>query len=129
MNSQSLRSKTGDTCFMFKGEVYSPEHYKPKGRIQLLDRDLYSAMEEWLKEKKEFDKEVHLVYGFLVCLSLNARSWEEIESALPESLHGAIPKDDFTWCNKEDKSTVDFLASCQKEIQLIKQRLLLNLLT
>lgn len=129
MDSHSIRSKTGDSSFLYKGCSYSIAGYKPKGRIQLLDRTLYPVMEEWLIEQKELDAENYLVHSFLACLSMNVNSRKEIELAIPESIHHAIPKGNLVEYSKRLIPFNEFLESCSREIQLIRQRLLLNLIT
>ncbi len=121
----------GQMAFMYKGQEYCAENYRPQRRLGLLHRDLYPAMEEWLEEGRELQKEKETVLNYLSCILIRASSFKDLKAITPECLHSAlpgqwgvltsvpIPQEEIDAFNKQN----------EEAIRLIKKRLLLNMIT
>lgn len=121
----------GQMAFMYKGQEYCAENYRPQRRLGLLHRDLYPAMEEWLEEGRELQKEKETVLNYLSCLLIRANSAEELKTITPECLHSELPE--YWGVHNHVPMTQEEIDAFNKQneeaIHLIKKRLLLNMIT
>ncbi len=121
----------GQMAFMYKGQEYCAENYRPQRRLGLLHRDLYPAMEEWLKEGRELQKEKETVQNYLSCILIRANSAKELKAITPECLHSELPEHwdvhDHVPMTQEEIDA--FNMQNEVAIRLIKKRLLLNMIT
>lgn len=121
----------GQMAFMYKGQEYCAENYRPQRRLGLLHRDLYPAMEEWLEKGRELQKEKETVLNYLSCLLIRANSAEELKAITPECLHSELPEygGAYTHASMTQEEIDAFNKQNEEAILLIKKRLLLNMIT
>lgn len=117
-------------AFLYKGQSYCREGYKPKHRIGILSRDLYPEMEAWLKDERELQKEKDKVFNYLSCLVSMVMYYSDLRALAPECLHSVIPYSDPNALVKITQERIDtFNKQNEEAIGLIKKRLLLNMIT
>lgn len=117
-------------AFLYKGQQYCREGYRPQRRIGLLSRDLYPEMEAWLKDERELEKEKNTVFNYLSCLVSKVTYYSDLRALAPECLHSVIPYHDPNAHVKFTQEEIDtFNKQNEEAIRLIKKRLLLNMIT
>ena len=132
-NKAALESKHQSLAFMYKGEVYYPEGYRPvRGlKVELLSKRLYDQMDKWLLIKKELEYEIKAILGFISCLLTAAHNQADILNLLPDCLKLAIDTRDTS--NSPSVLTPEeiqaFHETHKEHIQTIKERIVLNMIT
>lgn len=117
-------------AFLYKGQQYCRDGYRPQRRIGLLSRDLYPEMEVWLADERELQKEKGTVFNYLTCLVSKVIYYSDLRSLAPECLHSVIPYHDPAAEPKFTQQEIDtFNKQNEEAIGLIKKRMLLNMIT
>lgn len=125
----ALKSDSQAMSFFYKGKLYWTQTNRATGKAGLLDKTLYDTMDKYLQDMEELSKERAEVKGFFTELLLKSQTENDVAALLPECMQGAlvhpIPKSSAF----SDEYVQAFLASHERSIQLIKERLVLNLVT
>lgn len=132
-NSFAIESKYNAPAFMYKGEVYFSEGFRPvRGhKLELLSKSLYDHMEKWLAEVQSIKAEEFHVQGFLSCALIEASNTSELKELLPSCVHAYINAPDSY--NGHSSLTPEAVALFHQthahHIQKIKERVVLNMIT
>jgi hypothetical protein len=114
MQSHSFQDPHGSMAFMYKGQIYAPEGYRPQHRISLLKRDLYELMDAWLQEQRVLLHERLAVNNYFSCLLNKAKSFADIKALLPDCMHRALS-------SVKNSNSLDELSLSAQEIDQFKQ--------
>ena len=126
--------KNGVTHFTYKGEQYYFEDDHYSGKRNRIHPSLIEEAEAYLLEYKELhDVEIPRVMGYITHVMNSSNRLSDYLKLLPDMLHGTIvhlvehsSDTDTLHLNSEEVSLM--LAKHQDTIQLIKQRMVLNLI-
>lgn len=130
-NNFSIDSKYRAPAFMYKGQIYCSEGFRPvRGqKVELLSRRLYDQMDKWTVETEELKQERLNLDNFLSCALIASNSANELKELLPSCVHTAIPTVDTynapTQLKYEDIQLFHY--SHKNHIQTIKERVVLNM--
>lgn len=131
--SFSLDSKCQSMAFMYKGNIYYPEGYRPvRGlKAELLSKRLYDQMDAWLILRKELDQEIEVISDFLSCLLTASHNTADIKALLPDCLIGEVTESgDINPPPTLTTEEIQAFNETHKEyIQTIKERIVLNMIT
>lgn len=119
--------------FVYKGANYSLETSRPPTRMNRLHASMKQEMDEYLSEIKALnDHEVPYVLGFINQVLNTSNDLCDYLKVLPEPLHFPLKKLIATCpCRSHtltDQLAQDLLDKNQKSIELIKERMVRNLL-
>lgn len=129
----ALALKSGSKHFVYRGELYcSDGEHVPVLKQRLLP-SLYSTMDEYLTDVDQLNSsELPYVMGFINQVLNSSNSFQDYLKVLPDSVHGPL-SNMIASCpcrgHKLDENTIQKLKmNNQMPIDLMKQRLLINLL-
>ena len=119
--------------FYYKGTVYRIDDSPLPGLRNKLIKQLYPEMEEYLLDVKELnEKELPYVLGYVNRVLNATHRLSDYLKLLPESLHPSIQQLISTCpgnaCELPEEKIKDILEKNQESIQLMKSRMVLNLL-
>lgn len=135
IEQNTILGKYDRNHLFYKGKYYFGNGSVLWGSVRKYNKlvpDLKDKMEQYLKDKKEFEEEKHYVLGFFN-QALNASTKvEDYLKIFPECLHSELKKI-FASSPKyqgslEDSVITEIIKKNEKPISLIKQRMVLNLL-
>ena len=132
-NRFAVDSKHHEPAFMYKGEVYFSEGFRPVrgNKVELLPKRLYDQMEKWLSDLQDVKAEDFHVQGFLSCALIEANNTSELKELLPSCVHACINAPDSY--NGHSSLTPEaiklFHQTHAHHIQKIKERVVLNMIT
>ncbi len=122
----------GLEAFRYKGKLYWGNTHIRGVRPTLLHNELKPIMDEWLSEHRILEEEQGKCKSYLSAILISADTQKDIRTLLPESLH---PHVDFnSWpvavYGQPDEANWDsFLEQTKEAMSLIKQRMVINLIT
>lgn len=123
-------------AFQYKGEVYwrKPQATVIRGkRVKLLHQEQYPDMDSCLRERALIEAEQPIVRTFISCAASKAWTKDQLYLLLPECLHSVIQQTEYPNLKPHGELSAEegmaFQEANSKVIQLIKQRLILNLIT
>lgn len=132
-NNFSIESKYRAPAFMYKGQIYCSEGFRPvRGqKVELLSRRLYDQMDKWLEEKQDIKNEESQIQGFISCALIEANSVAELKELLPSCLHPAISHNKVFYHSLKiaSEAVALFHQTHAHHIQKIKERVVLNMIT
>ena len=120
--------------FVYKGELYSCDTASPPRKANRLSVQLKMEMDDYLKDIKELNnKEIPMVLGFINQVLNTSDRLSDYLRVLPESIHRPL-EDLINACPCRSLQMTDTEVSRMKQqnkssIDLLKQRLIINLLT
>lgn len=133
MNSHSNEFPGMSPAFMYKGTVYSSAGFRPvRGqKLGMLSRRLYDHMEKWVAEQKVLFEEEVEAHNYFACLVIEAKDTAELQALTPDFLHPAlqISSDYSRPCLLTAEDIERFNKANAKHIQMLKERLVLNLIS
>ena len=123
----------GHRSFAYKGVLYNLDMSKPPRRMNPLAPSLTGVMEDYLKEVKQLNTvELPYVLGFITAVLNASNDLHDYLRVLPQSLHPPIQKliDSCPYRTKKltDAEVQEMQAKNQRYIDLVKQRMVTNLL-
>lgn len=128
----AITSESKAEAFMYKGEVYCSEGYRPvRGqKLKLLSKNLYDSMDKYLVLKKELEQEKAVVKDFLTCLLIKAENSADILALLPDCLKNSaeIYNSELYPPTLSSESIQEFFQKYSNYIQTIKERVVLNII-
>lgn len=119
--------------FIYKDNLYSCDAGKLPRKLTRLVSQLHPQMDEYLKDQKTLnDIEISYVVGFITTVLNASNDLQDYLRVFPESVHRPIEQL-IASCPCRNKKLTEFDVSCmqkkhQTTIDLIKQRMVLNLL-
>lgn len=132
-NSFAVDSKHREPAFMYKGEVYFSEGFRPVrgNKVGLLPKRLYDHMEKWLADVQDIKAEEFHVQGFLSCALIEANNTSELKELLPSCVHACItaPDEYKGQSSLSLEEVARFHETHANHIQKIKERVVLNMIT
>lgn len=119
--------------FTYKGEFYSSDSAPAPRKMNRLSPTLYGEMDKYLGELKELnDRELPYVLGFITHVLNSSNDLHDYLRILPQAVHKPIQELIATCPCRSKKLTdadVDHIKNeHQKSIDLLKQRMVANLL-
>lgn len=132
LESHAARDALGMPAFYYKGQVYTLPNYKPRRRVNMLQRSLSELMENWAQENSVLRSEQEMVSNYFKCVLVEFLDYGHLITVLPECLHPALNEYQRlrTYYRPiTDKDLERINGSNQPAIATIKQRLMLNLIT
>jgi hypothetical protein len=120
--------------FIYKAEYYSNVQTKPPIKMNRLVMHLRPTMDEYIKDLKNLnDKELPYVLGFLNQVLNASDSLQDYMLLLPESMHQPLQKLIETCPCRKNNLTQEKIKALhdrnQQPIAMIKQRMVMNLIT
>lgn len=122
----------GLEAFRYKGELYWGNTNIRGVWPTFLHNELKPIMDEWVSERRILEEEQGKCESYLSAILMSANTQKDIRTLLPESLH---PHVDFnSWpvavYGQPDEANWDsFLEQTKEAMSLIKQRMVINLIT
>lgn len=120
----------GLEAFRYKGELYWGNTNMRNVRPTLLHNELKPIMDEWLSEHHILKEEQGKCESYLSAILMSADTQKDIQTLLPDSLH---PHVDLTaWpesIHGVPTTWEHFLEQTKEAMSLIKQRMVINLIT
>lgn len=122
---------TGSNCmaFNYKGELYWTITNRVYGKAPYLDKSLYDSTDKYINESLEISNEVTMVNGFFTKILLMAKTKEDVVALLPECLRSVLGSHINSSKTFSNEYVQEFLTSHEQSVQLIKERLVLNMVT
>ena len=119
--------------FIYRGEFYSCDNNKPPRKINSLSKQLYPAMDEYLKEVKKLNTiELPYVLGFINQVLNASDDLQDYLRVFPDAIHKPLEQIIASCpCRSKHLSEDAVLALQTKNktpIDLMKQRLVINLI-
>lgn len=119
-------------CFSYKATLYAADGRLMRGAPRLAP-ELHAEMEEYLKDLRELNRvEIPFVLGFINQVLNSSNDLQDYLKILPESIHKPIQElIDSCGCRTthlSPESVEEIKARNVQSIELMKQRLVLNLL-
>jgi hypothetical protein len=135
IEQNTILGKYNSKHLFYKGNYYfgnGPVLWASVRKYNKLVPDLKDKMEQYLKDKKEFEEEEHYVLGFFNQVLNASTKLEDYLKIFPECLHSALKKMFAPFPeypgSLEDSVIAEIIKKNKKPISLIKQRMVLNLL-
>lgn len=129
----TLLQKASHLSFTYKGEDYVVDDSRPPIKRIRLHPDLYKEMDEYLEEKNQIDNyELPYVLGFINQVLNSSNHFCDYLKVFPEVLHEPLNNlidpcpSHSTGLTDEKAQTI--IEKNQKTIQMIKERMVRNLL-
>ena len=125
----SLECPNSSTTFLYKGQMYWSTANLIAGKPSLLVRSLHDEMDKFIFDYNELATEISITKSFFTTLLLTANTEADVCALLPECIRSAlvnpvVPSESYT-----EEFIADFHQQHSKSIQLIKERLVLNMST
>ena len=119
--------------FIYKGNLYSNDPASPPRKLTRLIPQLHADMDAYLADLKQLnDKEVPYVMGFINQVLNASNDLHDYLRLLPASVHQPIQKliDSYPYRTKQlsDAQVQEMQAKNQQSINLVKQRMMTNLI-
>lgn len=129
----TLLIKGSHASFIYKNEFYSNEGTSPPRRMNRLHSTLVPTMEDYLKEINQMNKqEMPYVIGFITQVLNASNAFEDYLKVFPSVLHPPLEKliASYPCHNRKltDKEVEKLQSLNSKQIDMIKQRLITNLI-
>lgn len=129
----TLISGSGHQSFTYKGNLYTCDVAPPPRKLNRLNPQLVPGMDAYLIDLKQLnDKEVPYVVGFINQVLNASNDLHDYLRVLPQSLHPPIQKlIESCPCRTKrltDAQVQEMQAKNQHYIDLVKQRMVINLL-
>lgn len=126
--------KVTQTCFKYKGEVYTYEKGKLIPRpVNWLDSSLFTEMSAYLEEKRVLEEEeLPYVIAFMNQVLNSSDSFKDYYKLFPESLHSVLRRLEESCPCRSDLLSATQIERIQRQnvrsVSLMKRRMLTNIL-
>lgn len=119
--------------FTYKGEIYNIDNSAPPKRLNRLSPELQPLMDEYLRDLRELDRnEIPQIIGFINQVLNSSNDLHDYLRILPDSVHGPI-QELINNCpcrasTLEESKVQEMIANNQKTINMMKSRMVTNLI-